>query len=124
MEKIRIYTVAEELGIPSQELLAYFDENGHAFPSHLAMIDVDLANRARSYFAIPETDQVETVLSPASTRPGDGAVLDFVPFQVDVPKSEERATDKESELYAASQEAVAKVERKVAAAAQAPVRQS
>jgi len=126
MDKIRIYTVAQELGIPSQELLAYFEEHGQDYSSHLAMIDAAAADRARAYFAIPETDQVETVLSPAvaASRRSDGAVLDFTPFQVETPAKPEPEWHEDETLYTVSQEAVAKVEQKVTAAAQAPVRQS
>ncbi|MBW3594482.1 MAG: translation initiation factor IF-2 N-terminal domain-containing protein, partial [Actinobacteria bacterium] len=126
MDKIRIYTVAQELGVPSQELLAYLEENGQAFPNHLAMIDASTADRARAYFAVPDTDSVETVLSPVATTatPADAAVLDFAPFQVEAPAKAEPQWHEDDDLYAASQEAVAKVEQKVTAAAQAPVRQS
>lgn len=124
MDKIRIYAVAQELGIPAQELLAYFEEDGLSFSSHLALVDAVAADRARAHFAVQEGARAETVLSPSPTQ-ADKVMLDFAPFQVEGPAqpvAEEHWHDDES--FAASKDAVQKVEQKVAAAAQAPLRQS
>jgi len=125
MDKIRIYAVAQELGVPSQELLAFFEENGESYSGHLAMIDGLAADRARAHFVTQE-EHIETVLSPAvrASRSSEGPVLDFVPFEVETPSKAQPEWHEDDDLYAASREAVAKVEQKVTAAAQAPVRQS
>ena len=125
MDKIRIYTVAQELGVPSKELLAYFEESGPSFASHLSAIDAETADRARAYFGVLGAGEAETVLAPAAaaTQAG-GVVLDFAPVQVEVQAKVEDERKISDELFVASQEAVLKVEQKVAAAAQAPVRQS
>ena len=125
MDKIRIYAVAQELGVPSKELLAYLEEDGLSFSSHLALIDAATAARLRARFGSSIGD-LETVLSPSpSLIAAEKRILDFAPFQVEAP--EKPATDdrwQDDDIFAASEEAVAKVEQKVAAATQAPVRQS
>ena len=121
MDKIRIYALAQELGIASSELLTHFEENGLSFSTHLAMVDRAAADGARSFYVMPELEPSESVLAPAAVK--STASLDFAPFEVEGPtKIVEDEID--NEIFAASQEAVAKVERRVAAAVEAPVRQS
>ena len=85
MDKIRIYAVAQELGIPAKELLAYFEEGGTSYSSHLALVDTAAADRARAHFAVQNGPEAATALSPSPASRKPEAALDFVPFQTEAP---------------------------------------
>ncbi|HCN08866.1 MAG TPA: translation initiation factor IF-2, partial [Lentisphaeria bacterium] len=65
-ERVRVHILAKELGLENKELVSLLSDAGHEVKSHLAGIDVEVAEQIRQQFqnGNGSTTAVETAAPP------------------------------------------------------------
>ncbi|MGH2806488.1 MAG: HD domain-containing phosphohydrolase [Actinomycetota bacterium] len=104
MQRIRVYTVAKDLGVSSKELMDFLSDSGKPVTSHFALIDGSIALAAREHFLGTETSELtEPAWATVATAERDEPVVPFfAPFEVEVPEAPRPVTvieDDASEIH-------------------------
>jgi putative nucleotidyltransferase with HDIG domain len=88
MQRIRVYTVAKDLGVSSKELMDFLSDSGTPVTSHFALIDGSIALSAREHFLGTETSELtEPAWATVATAERDEPVVpSFAPFEVEMPE--------------------------------------